>query len=378
MKNKVGPAVSGVDFFDRPREIKKILRALESETNVLISSPRRVGKTSILYRLADTAEDNYHFIYVITQSVNTESAFYKRLSDAILKSDSLTSSATRVSSKTRDFLKKTIDRIKSVKGVELNPGVETDYRERFIGILKSLQLDGAKIVLMIDEFTQTIENIMRKEGEAKAIHFLQSMREIRQDEEMRKEVLFILTGSVGLENIVARLASVDLIADLNSVKVNPLSEKEAKEMIHAIFKATALSIGDEQISYVLEKIEWFIPFYIQLFVQELTNVCADKETSRVTKPMIDTSFKEMLKHRNHFEHWQTRLKKSFKKEAYKFAEEVLSVAARKKAITANEILNLAVRFDVEEKYKPIIHALMYDGYVNNNDDPAVYRFNSPI
>jgi hypothetical protein len=39
---------------------------------------------------------------------------------------------------------------------------------------------------------------------------------------------------------------------------------------------------------------------------------------------------------------------------------------------------MAVKRGIEEDYKKIIRVLMHDGYINNNDDPEVYRFNSPI
>ena len=80
---------------------------------------------------------------------------------------------------------------------------------------------------MIDEFTQTLENIIRKEGEDNAIHFLQSIRECRFDGVIKDKVLFIYTGSIGLENVANRLSAIDLVSDLDSVKVSPLSRINA-------------------------------------------------------------------------------------------------------------------------------------------------------
>jgi AAA+ ATPase superfamily predicted ATPase len=193
-RNKVGPPVSGEDFFDRPQEIKKIMRALKSDHHILISSPRRVGKTSILFKLADMGEEDFYFLYVITQSINSESDFYKRLYWAVVDCDSLSSNTMRITAKAKSFLKKTMDKVKSIKGIDLAPGKDQDFKDLFIKVLKSVSLEGSKIVVMIDEFTQTIENIIRKEGEDQAIELLQSIREIRHDDAIRNNVLFILTG----------------------------------------------------------------------------------------------------------------------------------------------------------------------------------------
>lgn len=378
IKNKVGPPVSGNDFFDRPGEIKKILRALNSDTHIMISSPRRVGKTSILYRLADMDDNDYYFLYVITQSVNSEKEFFKRLSKALMESDSLTSSATRISEGTSKFLKKAIDKIKSIKGVEIKAGWRTNYRERFIKILKSLQLDGSKVVIMVDEFTETVENIIKNESAGKAIQFLQSIRELRHDEKIRNNILFIFTGSIGLENVVARLDSVHLISDLNTVRINPLKKPEAEKLVRALLENLGFEMSDSQITYMLGKIEWLIPFYIQLFIRGINDIREDEGVRSIRKEVIEKAFREMLKHRNHFEHWQKRLKKSFKKKEYRFAEDILNVIAKKSILTSNEIFDLAVKHDIEDDYKNIVHVLSYDGYINNNDNPKNYRFNSPI
>jgi len=55
-------------------------------------------------------------------------------------------------------------------------------------------------VLMVDEFPQTIENIVRNSNEQAAIQFLQSNREIRQNPALSQHLQFIYTGSIGLEN----------------------------------------------------------------------------------------------------------------------------------------------------------------------------------
>jgi len=44
-----------------------------------------------------------------------------------------------------------------------------------------------------------------------------------------------------------------------------------------------------------------------------------------------------------------------------------------------EIINIASKHSLDEdEAKEIIHSLVYDGYINNNDDVKIYRFNSPI
>ena len=47
MRNIVGPPVSGEDFWDREEVIELIRNSLKKQS-VLLSAPRRFGKTSIM------------------------------------------------------------------------------------------------------------------------------------------------------------------------------------------------------------------------------------------------------------------------------------------------------------------------------------------
>jgi len=79
-----------------------------------------------------------------------------------------------------------------------------------------------------------------------------------------------------------------------------------------------------------------------------------------------------------FIHWLERLE-IFPKQERKFAKEILSIISREKSIASNELLNLASKYDLKAyDAQQVIHALKYDGYINNSSDEKTYRFNSPI
>lgn len=53
ISNKIGPPVEGDDFFGREKEIKKSNRLLDSNHSLLLSAPRRIGKSSFAKRLIE-------------------------------------------------------------------------------------------------------------------------------------------------------------------------------------------------------------------------------------------------------------------------------------------------------------------------------------
>ncbi len=53
ISNKIGPPVEGDDFFGREKEIQKANRLLDSSHSLLLSAPRRIGKSSLAKRLIE-------------------------------------------------------------------------------------------------------------------------------------------------------------------------------------------------------------------------------------------------------------------------------------------------------------------------------------
>lgn len=83
MKKSVGKSVRESNFFDRKREIRRMWRSLETD-NVLLLAPRRVGKTSLMFRMEETAgEHGFQAVYFSVADDNSEISFIRKLYDAI-------------------------------------------------------------------------------------------------------------------------------------------------------------------------------------------------------------------------------------------------------------------------------------------------------
>ncbi|NIO86772.1 MAG: ATP-binding protein [Candidatus Aminicenantes bacterium] len=378
IKNITGQAVRGENFFKRPLLVHQLWRKVESGSSILIAAPRRIGKTSLLYHIHDNPKKGYYLIYLITESVNSEKEYYKKILNKILESSFL-NTFRKFSKKANQVLRDRIMRITEIgKTVKFDSESQIDYREEFIHLIKSLDLKGERIIFMIDEFPQTLENIIEDDDSRTAIHFLQGNREIRQDPEINNKLQFIYTGSIGLENIVNRLNSIHLINDLDTLRVPPLTKAESHELMQRILETMPFELSKTMREFILDKIEWLTPFYIQLALQEICHRHDEIEVRKVTKKMIDQAFREMLELRGFFEHWHTRLRKAYKRDEYKFAKELLNYISNNEKTTSEEIRNLSQKFDLNDFYKDIVNSLIYDGYINNEIESHVYCFNSPL
>ncbi len=375
MRIQAGNAVRGNDFFKRKNLIKRIWELIDSGSNILIAAPRRVGKTSLMYYLKDNPRDEYIILFIDVESSNNENEFFRKLVNKVVKTE-----IVKNSRKALKLLEEHIPTIKKVglDGLEFGVSVEKDYKDMLMRIFRSFETTDKNLVIMLDEFPETLENIIKDEGEKAGRQFLQSNRELRQDPEINKNVIFIYTGSIGLENVVSRLDAIKTINDLSRLNVPPLKKEQAEELIENLLTNCDFDLTEDVIDHILNQIEWLIPFYIQLVIEETRNIFRDENLSEISEKIIDQAFEQMLEQRNHFEHWHTRLRSSITSKEYKFAKEILNLISENETIHSNEILNIAIKYEFEDNYKEMINSLIYDGYINNNEDHHIYRFNSPI
>jgi uncharacterized protein len=383
MRNTIGVAVSGDDFYERPKVINKIKRSLEAGNHVYLSAPRRVGKTSIMNFLKDNQPKGYTFIYEITESVGEIEEFYKVLAKKIIESQ-----VFKGIPKASERLKKSLETLIQHINISVDlPFVKiatqnTDkisFSTEFEKILEELDLNGEHLVIMIDEFPKTLENILNRKSKEEALRFLQIFRDLVHNPKISGKVQFLLTGSIGLPPIVKKLNGLHLITMLNVIEVPPLSTEEASNLLLQILAHYKVEISTEAVETVLKEIDWLIPFHVQLAAQEIIDVYETEEKT-IDNALVMKAFAQILHHRNsiYFEIYLERLKKNLETPDYKFANKLLDRIANKDFIDKADTHNLAVFHEVTDTYKATLESLVYDGYINNHDDVNHYRFNSSI
>lgn len=76
VRNLVGPPVLGIDFIGRKKELNAAWNALAATNSLLLSSPRRVGKSSFARKLIEKAKnEEWSSIYLDVQGIKNETEF---------------------------------------------------------------------------------------------------------------------------------------------------------------------------------------------------------------------------------------------------------------------------------------------------------------
>lgn len=375
MINCLGNPARGDAFYPREKILKQIYSILPGGTSIYLSAPRRVGKTSILKYLEEFPKDNFYFIYVITESVETKNDFFKVVFEELLQSDAIKRLA-KLSNAFTDLITLVTDNVKTIGSVELREGKEPDYYELLVKLFSNISPEYGRVVVMIDEFPQTIQNILDKDGKVEAQNFIQKNRELRHHKNIQQKVNFIYTGSISLFPMVEKVTALTAINDLRSVTVDPLSKEHAQTFLAALLIEYEIKLSEELLTYIIEKIYWLIPFHLQLIVQELVDVY-ESDLKELNKTSIDKAFDQVVQTRNkpQFEPYFSRLTKLFKGNEYEFVMDVLKHVAENNEIEYNVLFNKNVKYAISD-LKSTMNMLEGDGYLFKHDNH--YRYTSPI
>lgn len=384
MKLSIGKTATGENFFLRNDIVAEIYEALNEGSNLLLSAPRRVGKTSIIQFIKDNPIDEYYCVYVDTEDVSDSQAFFKVLLKAIFDIENK-NRFLKIIEKTGKKIKGFLSNIDNVDfggifSIDFNEkqSETVDFYEKFKEFLEKVDLDNRKILLMIDEFPVTIEHIRDEQGELAARNFLKQNRAIRQNPALSKKIQFIYTGSIGLLSVVKKLNATADVNDIQTYKLRPLALQDALQLAKNLLHSYEIEASEDVLKYLLQqKIEWLIPFHIQLAIKEIRDLYR-LETKQVDKSFIDKAFNELILNGSiYLEHYRGRLSQVFNRNELILVHEILSKLVGNQSVSELELYDLAVKHSLENSFKNILLTLEYDGYIVEVSDKK-WRFYSPI
>ena len=365
----IGQPAEGENFFQRPRLEQQFWKKLQTGSHLLISAPRRVGKTSFL---KNVRHQDFWVKYLITEASNHANEFFKKLYKDLLEELSQNQSLWE---RLGDIVSRNQIKKVGASGIEIE-AKDLNYFEEFKFLLKKVETEKT-LVFVIDEFSEALENIILDQGEDAGKAFLHQNRELRQDSEIGKKARFVYSGSIGLGNIAERIGASKSINDLADFDIPAFSLNESQALIQQVTINQEITFNNDEQEYLLDQIYWLMPYYIQVVLDEIENLLIEQDSSVIDQNMIDSAIQNALAKRNYFEHWHTRLRTAFKGAHYSFAKEVLNLTASSGKATTNKLYDLAAKHEIEEIYPSIIRALEYDGYIAMNNK-GVYEFNSPL
>ena len=363
---KTGLPVEGDDFYGREKELQYAWDYhLSKGVSLKLSAPRRVGKSSFAKRMLKIAEGNgWKTMYLDLEGLSDESVFVKEFKKEL--------ESAKWWDKAGEIVLKTFESIKLDVG-EIDGNV---WRNDTYGKIKRLIEKEEKMLIVVDELTIYLNHLLTlDDGKEKVEFFLEWLRKFRQTTKVR----WIFCSSVGIDSFASMHQLSKHLNDLHPYPIGAFSELEAKDFISRLEVDEKAQFTEENIQYVLDKIKWYLPFFIQIFVEKINHIIVI-ENKRLSNDTIDEAYNRLIKE-NIFNTWSERLK-DYGEYEYD-ARIMLKQCTLPEGVSRENLLALLSSrkgdWDIEKletRVAELLTMLQNDGYLV--EENGKYIFRSPL
>lgn len=374
ISNKIGPPVEGEDFFGREKEIRQANRLLDKKHSLLLSAPRRIGKSSLAKRLIEEKKaQGWKCVYIDLEETTTEEGFLRLVIEAFKKNGIWKQFAEGMSK----GLVSVLDRIEkvSVGPVDFNIGKKEEQEDLYKN-LKELVKHEEDTFIVVDELTLFLGILNKSDNGAEKVTFILNwLRSLRQVS--KTQVRWLFCGSVGMRNFTSAMNIGYTINDLTEFGLDELTREEAIGLLAGLCRSECINMSEERINYILDKLQWNIPYFIQVIFSKL----AEDYEGEITQENIDVAYNKLCSE-NYLSIWSERLVEYREYEVP--ARQILkSLSTQSSGMERGSMLDiLMTNQDVSMKEKidytlsKVLEMLENDGYIIKKN--SIRAFRSPL
>jgi len=383
VKPNPGGTLTGEAIVNREKEIDSIWRALQNQS-VVVTSERRVGKTSILRKMAEKPGDGWTPILYIVEGKEHPVEFVEGLYEELLK---------------KNLLKGRFHKLKKfytkyVGGKEIGswklPAIMENWKPLLESMIEDIVDSGDKVLLMFDELPLMLSMFIKSMeiGPLRTMGFLDTLRELRNKYEASKNIAFIFCGSIGIHLVIKDLKrnhgyNSDPINNMKIISISSMDKEGAKELCRKLAEETPFQLPEKEeiFDYICRETDR-LPFYIQ----HVFNYFYESGEKVITKMQVDEAIRFLFndpKDEGFFRHYLDRIKTYYDKEMQKIALSILDITCQKDDYwEENDIIN-RVKSHMEIDNEPVKEALdlaWNDHYLVREirDNRRIYKFRYSI
>jgi hypothetical protein len=330
MNITIGSIVVGPDFFDREELIERIWGILQADS-ILLSAPRRVGKSSIMRKLFDQPRSDFQPIWLDCQDYGGPEDL---VTDLTLRAGELLQDPRHFF---RKALKSALENVEEMGiwqlKLKLREQVTDNWQAKGESVLKeTLAHPGTRLLIILDELPILLHKLMTRDGDrgkAAAQDLLDWLRHVRQSPEFGREVRQVVGGSIGLPRIASLIGSSHKINDLRPIEVGPLEHLHAKELAKGLLKSRDVSLSEATMQAFLGQVGTFLPIFIQILASAVAAEVQKRRASATPELIRDCYEQRALgpEFRCCFEDFYERLDRYYAPDESRAAKRVLKELA---------------------------------------------------
>jgi uncharacterized protein len=378
INNITGSPVEDDNFFGREKELEYLWRHIQKGNSIILSAPRRVGKSSLAKKILKQAKgEGWNTLEINLEEIKSEEGFLKVFISQLQKEDWW----EKTKSKSSDLIESLLSGIKlsgevfGVKGsFEYQKEKENSYDN-----LKKLLNHGEDTLIMVDELTVLLNSLIEIDsvnGKKNAEFFLNWLRSFRQVSGTK--IHWIFCSSIGIDNFTSQHNLSHTFNDVGPYPIGAFKRETAKELLLQLAESDNIVLSEEIINYKLDKLGWLLPYFIQILFFKFYHL-VQVEDREITIETVDEAY-NLLINEKHLNTWEERLNEYNELEIY--ARDLLKKLSNIKEGESRGVLFNFLNSKIKDEEKTdsilskLLNMLQNDGYLIESD--SKYTFRSPL
>ena len=378
MKSATGRWVVGDDFHGREAELGILDSRIRDGNHVLLSGQRRMGKTSIAREIGRRLEvDGWVSLFADVEHAACPEDVIAELARAAHPAHPI---AKRIVDGMIRPIRRNVEEISAADfrvkfRAELDAG---NWRRAGDELFATCAGHERPVFLVVDELPVFLSRLLRDpEGKRRVDEFLSWMRRAFQTYEAGSLVA-ILSGSIGLAPLAARLGLSDRINHLAPFRLEPWDRDTSVACFLRLAESNGLEAGEDVGGAVYDALGLGIPHFVQRHFAHLWDFSRMRGGSAVSLADVEETYRTGLlgpPGHGYLMHYEARLREALDDSTYCIAMEILAEAAVQRIFSPDAQRALERKYavdDAPERVREALDVLEHDGYLE--PVPGGYQF----
>lgn len=378
----LGNYASGDRFWDREVEVAEIVGYLSDGESVLLTGPRRVGKTSVARRVLEQLTPTARTAFLDVEQHADPAEMFAGLAAAASRDASAWERIVAWFGRRVDGLSSRVENLDvGIVKIEMQAAIAGSWRDDARAIVAALQDDERPAVVAVDELPLLVDRIMKADPRSAEL-FMSTLRALTTD---YPDVRWLFSGSIGLEAVLHRAGLTATINHLRAYAIDAWDRPTTIGAIRALAETAKLALGDGAAERAHDRLGLGVPYHVQILVDELRRDADRRADRTVTAADVDRVYSgRYLANavRAHLLHLEARLRTVFGEgDALRLAYDVLTQAAvvgatseQDAALLAEDVLENGV--DRSAVLREVLEVLEHDAYLERGS--AGWEFTSRL
>ncbi|MDQ6726754.1 MAG: hypothetical protein M3066_11405 [Actinomycetota bacterium] len=381
LRPALGNYASGDRFWDRVREVAEVRSYLTDGQGVVLTGPRRVGKTSVVRRVLEEMSASSVTVFVDVEQHATPGEMFAGIAAALAGAD--LGFWHRISGWFGKRLGEAADRVEAVQvgllKIELQAAMAGSWRDDARAIVEAMAGADRPTILAVDELPLLVDRVLKRDR-TEAELLMGTLRGLASD---FGAVRWLVSGSIGLEPVLQRAGLTGMITHLRAYPIEAWDEATTVGAVEALAATTGLSLFDGAARHVHRQLGLGVPYHVQLLMDELRRDASRRGDHRVSPDDVRRVYRSPFltsSVRAHLLHLETRLRTVLGEgDALRLARDLLTQAAVAAPLTPDDATVLADDLveDAGQRLailREALEILEHDAYLGR--DPDGWRFRS--